>query len=151
MWQDFPSVGLGQKNWGLILLQHDYDRNYGPSLRKGARLWSARIAEKRRQVDLLWGGRERNVCSDRCGRGSAQHWEGGLMMPDRGRIEMRHWRILYRIGQWKEAAYHWKSDFLCAYRPEGFGAKGTQGVKLGWLIRVGSYSPTCELLGSLPP
>ena len=52
------------------------------------------------------------------------------MMPDGVRIEMQHWRIVYRIDQWKEAAYHWQGDFLCAYWPEGLGAKGPKASNL---------------------
>ena len=29
----------------------------------------------------------------------------------------------------------------------GLQARGTQGIKFGWLVRVGSHSPTCALLG----
>jgi hypothetical protein len=106
---------MDQKDWGLTLLQHDNQRTYGSSLREGAWLWSVHFAGKKRQEKSL--GVIEDVAYVRIGGGEALQNAGKAFRRCLTGREWRwrYWRLVYRIEQRKEAAYHWQGGFLSAF------------------------------------
>ena len=77
MRQNFSSVGLGQENWALTLVQRGPGRNYGSSLKEEARVWSVDFARERRQEESFRDDQDTGAYLDRWEQDSAQCWGGG--------------------------------------------------------------------------